>query len=314
MSEKTRLSIVIPCYNEEAVLPQTRQAIASKLQSLVAQGLVHPQSKIFFIDDGSSDNTWEIINSYARESEVFHGIKLSRNYGHQNALLAGLLSVDGDVVVSMDADLQDDIDAVDGMLHKYLDGAEIVYAVRANRQVDSRFKRMSAQGYYRSLQKMGVELVYNHADFRLMGRNAINALKDFKEVNLFLRGIIPLLGFRTDTVYYNRRARFDGESKYSMLKMLAFAIEGITSFTNVPLRLITALGFLVSLFAFLMIFWVLAIWLFTERAAPGWASTVIPTFFLGGVQLLSIGVVGEYVAKIYMETKRRPAYIIEKVV
>lgn len=308
------LSVVIPCYNEEKVLPEVSSRIGAKIESLVERGLVRAESNIFFVDDGSTDATWELISEYAGGNPRFHGIKLSRNCGHQRALLAGLMSADGNVVVSMDADLQDDIDAIDEMLKKYQDGVEIVYGVRADRTVDSGFKRISAQGYYTLLRKMGVELIHNHADFRLMGRRAIDALREFSEVNLFLRGLVPLLGFKTDTVYYQRRIRAAGESKYSLRKMLGFAIEGITSFSNVPLRMITSLGFLVSLFAFLMIFWVLGIKMFTDQAVPGWASTVVPMFFLGGVQLLSIGVLGEYVAKIYLETKRRPTYIIEKAV
>lgn len=314
MNHVPSVSIVIPCYNEEEVLPQTKSRIYDKLDSLLERGCIQPKSSVFFVDDGSSDATWDLICSYARDDRIFHGIKLSRNCGHQKALLAGLMSADGEVVISIDADLQDDLDAIDEMLEKYQGGTEIVYGVRANREADSRFKRLSAQSYYALLRKLGVELVYNHADFRLMSRKAINALKEYKEVNLFLRGIVPLLGFETDTVYYSRSYRAAGESKYSLGKMLSFAIEGVTSFTNIPLRLITGLGFLVSLFAFLMIFWVLGIKLFTDQAAPGWASIVIPTFFLGGVQLLSIGVVGEYVAKIYLEAKRRPAYVIEKVI
>ena len=314
MSRKLALSIVIPCYNEQAVLAETADRIAAKLRSLVERGLVGEESNVFFVDDGSSDQTWNLISGYARDNRIFHGVKLSRNFGHQNALLAGLMSADGDAVISLDADLQDDIEAIDLMLEKYLAGAEIVYGVRANRRSDTGFKRTTAQGYYKLLRKMGVDLVYNHGDYRLMGRRAIEAMQGFSEVNLFLRGIVPLLGFHTDTVYYERAGRFAGESKFSLGRMLAFAAEGITSFSNIPLRLITGLGFAVSLFAFLMIFWVLGIRFFTDQAVPGWASIVLPMLFLGGVQLLSIGVVGEYVAKIYLETKRRPTYIIDKVI
>ncbi len=308
------LSIVIPCYNEAAALPDTLARVSAKLEDLEAGGDIGQGSNVFLVDDGSTDGTWDLIAAQAAEHPALHGIKLSRNCGHQAALLAGLMTADGDVVISIDADLQDDLDAVDGMLRKYRDGAEIVYGVRASRHTDPAFKRRSARAYYRLLRAMGVELVHDHADFRLMGRRALDALKDFPETNLFLRGIVPLLGFPTDTVYYDRRERLAGESKYSLRRMLSLAIQGITSFSNVPLRMITTLGFAVSLLAFLMIFWVLGIRLFTDQAAPGWASTVIPTFFLGGVQLLALGVVGEYVAKIYLETKRRPRYIIEKVV
>jgi polyisoprenyl-phosphate glycosyltransferase len=314
MNKAPLLSIVIPCFNEEEVLPAAKQKIVDKLNVLIESGSVSSESNVFFVDDGSSDNTWMLIREYAKENPLVHGIKLSRNRGHQNALLAGIMSADGDAVISIDADLQDDVDAIDSMVARYMDGCEIVYGVRSRRDTDTAFKRFTAEGYYTLLRKMGVDLVYNHADYRLLGRRAVDALKNFQEVNLFLRGIVPLLGYKTDTVFYERGDRFAGESKYPLRKMLAFAIEGITSFSNIPLRLITTVGFAVSFFAFLMVFWVLGIRIFTEQAVPGWASTVIPTFFLGGVQLLSLGVVGEYVAKIYMETKRRPAYFIEEVI
>jgi len=308
------LSIVIPCYNEFLALPDTLDRVRGKLADLEARGEIAQGSNVFLVDDGSTDASWDLIAAQAAEHPALRGIKLSRNCGHQAALLAGLMTADGDVSISIDADLQDDLDAVDAMLAKYREGAEIVYGVRASRHTDPAFKRRSARAYYRLLRAMGVELVHDHADFRLMGRRALDALKDFPETNLFLRGIVPLLGFATDTVYYDRRERRAGESKYSLRRMVSLAIQGITSFSNVPLRMITTFGFLVSLLAFLMVFWVLGVRLFTDQAVPGWASTVIPTIFLGGVQLLALGVVGEYVAKIYLETKRRPRYIIEKVV
>lgn len=312
MNNLPALSIVIPCYNEQEVLPETAKRMINKIESLKEKNAISGKSNIFFVDDGSKDHTWSLIEQYADENIFIRGIKLSRNQGHQNALLAGLMSADGDILVSIDADLQDDVDAIDQMIEKYMEGSDVVYGVRSKRDTDTLFKRMTAEGYYSLLGKMGVDLIYNHADYRLLSRRAVNALKEFDEVNLFLRGIVPLLGFKVDTVYYERSERFAGESKYPLKRMLAFAVEGITSFSNVPLRIITTLGFLVSLFAFIMVFWVLVTKILTDEAVPGWASTVIPMFFLGGVQLLSLGVVGEYIAKIYMETKRRPAYFIEE--
>lgn len=312
--EPPQIAIVIPCFNEQEVLPETVDRLTKKIRRMVASGLISDKSVIYLVDDGSRDATWALISSFADEQDVIRGIKLSGNRGHQNALLAGLMTAEGDAVVSIDADLQDDVDAIDQMVEKYLAGNEIVYGVRSKRETDTRFKRWSAEGYYSFIQRMGVRLVYNHADYRLLGRRAIEELRGFNEVNLFLRGIVPLLGFKTDTVLYERSARFAGESKYPLSKMIAFALEGITSFSNVPLRLITGLGFFVSLLAFLLIFWVLGIKLFTDDVVPGWASIVIPMAFLGGVQLLSLGIVGEYIAKIYMETKGRPKFIIEKVI
>jgi polyisoprenyl-phosphate glycosyltransferase len=313
MGDLPRLSIVIPCFNEQDVLPETVKRMTGKIESLIERSYIASDSNIVFVDDGSQDNTWSLVGAYAKDNFFVKGVKLSRNQGHQNALLAGLMSADGDVLVSIDADLQDDVDAIDQMIEKFMEGCEVVYGVRSRRETDTRFKRFTAEGYYALLKKMGVDLVYNHADYRLLGRRAVEALREFDEVNLFLRGMVPLLGFKVDTVYYERSERFAGESKYPLKKMLAFALEGITSFSNVPLRIITTLGFLVSLFAFIMVFWVFGAKVFTNEAIPGWASTVIPMFFLGGVQLLSLGVVGEYIAKIYMETKRRPAYFIEKI-
>lgn len=313
MSNKSlHLSIVIPCFNEEDVLPETASRIKSKLEKLIEEGTIDKNSAAYFIDDGSSDQTWKIIEGLAKQSPTFHGLKLSRNQGHQNALLAGLLTVEGDVLISLDADLQDDINAIDRMLGEYQQGAEVVYGVRSNRETDKVFKRLTAQTYYRLLDKMGVELIYNHADYRLMGRKALDSLKDFNEVNLFIRGIAPKLGYRSSTVEYSRAERFAGESKYPLGKMLKLAWEGITSFSVVPLRLITMLGFLTSLLSMFLLIWVLGIRIFTFQAVPGWASTIIPMVFLGGVQLLSLGVIGEYVAKIYLETKSRPRFIIEK--
>ena len=307
-----RLSLVIPCYNEEEVLPETTRRLGALLQDLVARGKIGPESYVYLVDDGSRDRTWSIIESATREHTFVRGIKLSRNRGHQNALLAGLFSAEGDAVISIDADLQDDLGAIESMVDAYDAGSDIVYGVRKGRTADTFSKRLTAEGYYKLLHFMGVEAVFNHADYRLMSRRAIDTLREFKEVNLFLRGIIPQLGFTTSVVYYDRAKRFTGESKYPLRKMLAFAWQGITSFSAVPLHLITTLGVLVSLGSFAVTLWALWIRLFSLEAVPGWASTVLPIYFLGGIQLLCIGIIGEYLAKIYMETKGRPRYLIEK--
>ena len=306
------LSIVVPCYNEEEVLPETINRLSTLLQSLIDKNKVSEETYVFFVDDGSRDRTWDIIEATAQSNKLVKGYKLSRNRGHQNALLAGLHNAQGDILISIDADLQDDTDAIEAMVDEHAKGYEVVYGVRSKRETDTFFKRFTAEAYYKLLAKFGVELVFNHADYRLLSRRALKELKRYSEVNLFLRGIVPQLGFNSTSVEYERHERFAGESKYPLKKMLAFAAEGITSFSHAPLRFITGLGFLVSLFAFLMVFWVLGVKIFTDNAVPGWASIVIPVFFIGGVQLLSLGVVGEYIAKIYMETKSRPLYIIEK--
>jgi glycosyltransferase involved in cell wall biosynthesis len=284
------------------------------VDQLIEKKLITPESTITFIDDGSSDETWHLIEAAAQNSSKIHGIKLSKNRGHQNALIAGLFTVDGDVIISIDADLQDDLSAIQEMLIKHNDGAEIVYGIRSHRETDTIFKRVSAESYYRLMRILGVDVVFNHADYRLMGRVAINALQQFGEVNLFLRGIIPQLGFKTANVYYSRAERFAGESKYPFRKMMSFAWEGLTSFSSVPLSWITILGFIVSIFSFGIGLWALILSLFTDKTLPGWASTVIPMYFLGGIQLLSLGIIGEYISKIYSETKHRPRYIIEKTV
>ena len=306
------LSIVVPCYNEEAVLPETIQRLTELLQYLIDKGKVRSDSCIYYVDDGSHDRTWDLIETFAKTNGFVRGIKLSRNRGHQNALLAGLLTVKGEAVISVDADLQDDLSAIEEMLDYYVDGYDIVYGVRSSRKTDTFFKSFTAIAYYRLLAVMGVEIIYNHADYRLMSRRVIEALKEFGEVNLFLRGIIPQLGFSHTIVYYERAERFAGESKYPLKKMLALAWQGITSFSDVPLKFITGLGLLVSLISFAVTIWAIWIKLFTEVAIPGWASTVLPIYFLGGIQLLCLGIIGEYLAKIYTETKRRPRYIIEK--
>ncbi len=306
------LSIVVPCYNEEAVLPETNQRLTELLQYLIDKGKITSDSCVYYVDDGSRDRTWDLIEMLAETNSYVRGIKLSRNRGHQNALLAGLLTVEGEVVISVDADLQDDLSAIEEMLDYYAADYDIVYGVRSSRKTDTFFKSFTAKAYYRLLSVMGVEIIYNHADYRLMSRRVIEALKEFGEVNLFLRGIIPQLGFSHTIVYYERADRFAGESKYPLKKMLSLAWQGITSFSDLPLRIITGLGLLVSLISFAVTVWAIWIRLFTEEAIPGWASTVLPIYFLGGIQLLCLGIIGEYLAKIYTETKRRPRFIIEK--
>lgn len=308
------LAIVVPCYNEEEVLPETARRLGDLVERLVRAGKVSGESTIRFVDDGSRDRTWQLIEELAASSPRFRGVKLSRNRGHQNALLAGVFSAEGDAVVTVDADLQDDIEVIAQMVDHFNGGTEIVYGVRESRTSDTAFKRGTAEGYYRLLKLMGVDLVFNHADYRLMSRRALQCLQEYSEVNMFLRGIIPLLGFRTATVFYARSERFAGESKYPLRKMLALAIDGVTSFSVAPLRFISLLGFLVCAFSLVMVVIVLYGKLVQNGTIPGWASSVLPIYFLGGVQLLSIGILGEYVAKIYLESKRRPRFFVEKTV
>jgi glycosyltransferase involved in cell wall biosynthesis len=265
-----------------------------------------------FVDDGSSDRTWELIEELASTDARVGGIKLSRNRGHQNALLAGLYTCEADVLLSVDADLQDDIQVIPEMIGAYVRGAQVVYGVRNDRSSDGFFKRASAQGFYRLIKALGAESIYNHADFRLLSRRAVEALKGFREVNLFLRGMVPLIGFKSAIVYYTRSERFAGESKYPLRKMLALALDAVTSFSVAPLRLITGIGFLVFVLSILMGLWTIWVKLFTDHAVPGWASTMLPIYFLGGIQILCIGILGEYLGKVYQETKGRPRYIIEK--
>jgi polyisoprenyl-phosphate glycosyltransferase len=305
------LTIVVPCYNEEAVLPETIGRLSTLLVALTSAGKIAADSHVIFVDDGSVDATWPLIKQANAHDARIKGVKLSANRGHQIALIAGLFAAQGDAVVSIDADLQDDLNAIERMLDAYNAGNEIVYGVRANRQSDSFFKRFSAESYYKLLRLFGVKIIFNHADYRLLSRRALQSLKGYTEVNLFIRGIIPLLGFKSTTVEYERSARFAGESKYPLRKMLSLAIQGITSFSAVPLRLIAILGIGVSVASLGMVAWVLWIKFVTQSAVPGWASSVIPIYFLGGVQLLSVGVLGEYIAKIYLETKHRPNYFIE---
>ena len=308
------LYIVVPCYNEEEVLPETAKRLRSKLEGLMQAGKISPRSRVLFVNDGSKDKTWELISRLHKDCPLFRGADLSRNRGHQNALLAGLMTAKdrADMVISMDADLQDDIDAVDAMVDKYLEGADIVYGVRSSRKTDTFFKRFTAEGFYRLMNAMGAESVFNHADYRLMSKRALEGLAQFKEVNLFLRGIVPMIGYRTDTVEYERGERFAGESKYPLKKMLAFALEGITSLSVKPLRLITGLGFLIFLVSVVMIIYNIVRWI-TGATVPGWASLSCSVWFIGGLILLALGVVGEYTGKLYLESKQRPRFIIREV-
>ena len=306
-----KITLVIPCYNEEKMLPEAASRLGILLDELTQKALIVEPS-IYFVDDGSADETWNVIERLAKEDARIHGIKLSRNFGQQSAILAGLLTSSGDVLISMDADLQDDITAIEDMVRAYIRGAEIVYGVRRSRETDSFLKRTTAESYYRLLQAMGVELMFNHADYRLLSRRVVEELRNCKETNLLLRGLIPQLGFQYELVYYDRRARFAGETKYTVSKMVSLALNGITSFTEIPLKIITVLGMLVSLFSFGIAAWALLTRFFNPSAVPGWASIVIPLCMLGGIQLLCLGVIGQYLAKIFSEVKARPRFIVEK--
>jgi glycosyltransferase involved in cell wall biosynthesis len=309
------LALVVPCYYEEEILPETAKCLLKKMNDLFSMNYISKESKVVFVDDGSKDNTWQLIEKlHAENPQVFTGIKLSKNRGHQNALLCGLLQVKDffDATISLDADLQDDIDAIDEMIKNYYDGCEIVYGIRSDRKKDSFFKRTTAQGFYRIMRLLGVDAVYNHADFRLMGKNALCALAEYEEVNLFLRGIVPLLGFKSGNVYYSRKERTAGTTKYPFRKMLKFAFEGITSFSLGPIRFITILGTIIFTASIAMIIYFL-IQHFRGETISGWTSTIISVWGIGGLILFSIGIVGEYVGKTYLETKRRPRFIIEKV-
>ncbi len=308
------LYIVVPCYNEEAVLPETSRRLAEKLETLEKAGKISPASRVLFVDDGSKDRTWELISALHRRDPRFGGVKLSRNRGHQNALLAGLMTAKdcADAVISMDADLQDDVDAIDRMVDAFAQGFDIVYGVRSSRRTDTFFKRATAQGFYKFMKLMGVDIVYNHADFRLMSRRALEGLSDYEEVNLFLRGIVPLIGYPSTTVEYERAERFAGESKYPLKKMLAFAFDGITSFSVKPIRWVTAAGFLIFVASILALIYILVVKLL-GFAVAGWSATTASIWLLGGLELLGLGVIGEYVGKIYTEVKSRPRYLIEAV-
>lgn len=312
MTAPVDLTIVVPCYNEEAVLADSNRALLGLLDRLSAAGRVTADSRLLYVDDGSRDRSWKLIEDFARADSRVEGLKLSRNRGHQNALLAGLFGARGEAVVSIDADLQDDIEAIGDMLEAYRQGSDIVYGVRDDRSADSFFKRFSAEAFYRLLRLCGVESVFNHADYRLLSRRAVEALKEYREVNIFLRGMVPLVGFRHTAVSYSRRSRQAGESKYPLRKMLALAWEGITSLSVAPLRFVTFTGAIVFVFSMLVSVGVVFIRLFTDRALPGWTSTVLPIFFLGGIQILCIGILGEYLGKIYKEVKARPRFIVER--
>lgn len=307
------LYIVIPCYNEEKVLPVTNALFADKLSALIQNGEISEKSRILFVDDGSKDNTWAVISDLRAKNPRFAGLKLSRNQGHQNALLAGLMTAKNyaDITISIDCDGQDDVDAMDKMLKEYKDGAEIVYGVRAARDTDTVFKRTTAKWYYKILNLLGAEVVYNHADYRLMSRRALEALSQFHEVNLFLRGLVPLVGFKSSSVYYDRKERMAGESHYPLSKMLSLGFNGITSLSVRPLKLITSLGFLMSLVSLMAVVVTVIIKLF-GYTVQGWTSLLCVIFLLGGIQIFCLGVIGEYIGKMYAETKARPRYIIEK--
>lgn len=304
---------VIPCYNEEAVLPETTRRMTDKLNAMRAAGLIGEKSRILYVDDGSKDRTWELVSQFNRENPWVEGVKLSHNRGHQHALLCGLMSAMPrcDAAISMDADLQDDIDALDQFVKKFQEGCDVVYGVRNKRDTDTWFKRTTAEGFYKVMHLLGVDVVFNHADYRLMSKRALEALSEYKEVNLFLRGIVPLIGYRSDYVYYDRHERFAGESKYPLKKMLSFALDGITSFSVKPLKLISNLGILISVLSILGLLYALISY-FAGWAVTGWTAIVCSIWLLGGLQMLCLGVVGGYIGKIYSEVKARPRYRVEE--
>lgn len=309
---KNTLYIVIPCYNEEEVLPETSKRLKIKVYDLMEKGKISRQSRIVFVNDGSKDKTWQLITQLHESDVLFSGINLSRNRGHQNALLAGLMTVKdcADMVISMDADLQDDINAMDEMIEKYLAGTDIVYGVRSSRARDTFFKKATAEFFYKMMNLMGANTVFNHADYRLMSKRALEGLAEFGEVNLFLRGIVPMIGYTCDVVYYERGERFAGESKYPLGKMVAFAVEGITSLSTKPIRLITGLGFFIFLVSIAILIYSV-VRHFMGATIVGWTTLMVSVWAIGGLILLSLGVVGEYVGKIYLESKARPRFIIE---
>lgn len=309
----TKLFVVLPCYNEEEVLGETSKRLLELYGKMISEGTVSPESKIVFVDDGSRDRTWEIISGLCEQNNIYRGVKLAHNAGHQNALLGGLMTVkdECDCAVSIDADLQDDINVIPEMVKKFNNGCDVVYGVRSERKTDSFFKRTTAQGFYKFMAMMGVDVVYNHADYRLMSRRALNDLESFKEVNLFLRGLVPLIGYKSDSVYYERAERFAGESKYPLKKMLSFAFDGITSFSVKPIKVLWSMGLIVCVAAVIAAIYTL-VSKFFGYTSDGWASLMCSIWFLGGVQLVSIGIIGEYIGKIYKESKARPRYIIEE--
>ena len=315
MNTNNTLYIVVPCYKEQEVLPETSRRLREKLKALQVQGKISEKSRVMFVNDGSSDETWPIISRLHEEDpDVFSGVNLSRNRGHQNALLAGLLTAVNyaDMIISMDADLQDDVNAVDEMVDRYHEGYEVVYGVRSKRDTDTFFKRFTAEGFYKVMKALGVDIVFNHADYRLMSRRAVEGLAQFSEVNLFLRGIVPQIGYKWTTVTYERAERFAGESKYPLKKMLAFAADGITSFSVKPIRLVFSAGVVVFLVSLVMLLYALVAKLLGHTSV-GWTSLMGSIWLIGGIELLGLGVVGEYIGKIYNETKRRPRFIIESV-
>ena len=308
------LYLVVPCYNEQEVLPETSKRLKEKMESLMERNLISRDSRIMFVNDGSKDRTWSMIEELHEQDPIFAGVKLSRNRGHQNALLGGLMTAKeyADMTISLDADLQDDIDVIDQMVEKYYDGCEIVYGVRSARTTDTFFKRFTAESFYHMISMMGGEIVFNHADYRLMSKRALEEMAKYKEVNLFLRGIVPMIGFKTDVVTYERHERMAGESKYPLKKMLALAIDGITSLSTKPIRCIVFLGLFIFLCSIGMLIYSL-VQHFLGHTSIGWTSLIVSIWAIGGLQLLAIGVIGEYIGKIYLETKARPRYIIEKV-
>lgn len=312
MEKAPVLYIIVPCYNEEEVLPETAKRLTAFTDALAAESQIDAGSRILFVDDGSRDRTWSLIEALAEKNARVEGLKLAHNAGHQNALWAGMMSVRGkaDAIVTIDADLQDDISAIRGFLEKYREGCEVVYGVRSKRETDTAFKRVTAQGFYRLMQKMGVDMVYNHADYRLLGRRALDALSEFGEENMFLRGMVPLVGFKSAEVTYERGERFAGESKYPLKKMIAFAIEGITSFSIKPVRWVALIGIVFALLGAVMALYAL-ISLSCGQVVPGWTSIMVSIWIIGGVQLIALGLIGEYVGKVYKEVKHRPKFIVE---
>ncbi len=309
-----RLGVVIPCFNEEEVLTETKNRLERLLGEMIEEKEVLEDSFICFVDDGSRDKTWELIEEFAKESKIFRGIKLSRNFGHQNALIAGLMQLkdEADALISMDADLQDDILVVKEFVKKYKEGYDIVYGVREDRSRDTKFKRWTAELFYKFQAFMGIESISNHADYRLLSRRALDALAKFKEVNLFIRGVVPLIGFKSCSVYYSRGERFAGESKYPLKKMLFFALDGITSFSVVPLRIITVLGFFIFIFSLMIIIWILMERYIFGSTIQGWSSIMVSIYLMGGIQLMSLGIIGEYIGRIFQQSKDRPRYIIDR--
>lgn len=308
------LYIVVPCYNEEAVLPETSKRLLEKYKELTEEKLISEESRIVFVNDGSKDSTWEIISRLHDENIIFSGINLSKNKGHQNAVMAGLMTVKDrcDIAITLDADLQDDINAIDEMVKKYHSGNDVVYGVRSSRKTDTFFKRFTAESFYKFMKIMGVDVVFNHADFRLMSNRVLDALSEYKEFNLFLRGIIPQIGFKSDCVYYERHERFAGESKYPLKKMLSFAVDGITSFSVKPLKIIANTGIIISALSIIAFFWVfIGHFVSNSATALGWLSIMCSIWFLGGLQIFFLGIIGEYIGKIYSEAKGRPRYVIQ---